>query len=187
MALSKVVAPIVVLIIGPGIVSLISKIETDNWTALFFKIPIPIKILFIAVTIGWITLIFIKKRMAKLKRKNTSSVSFFFVPAHGYVSVAKADLFGLTWIVKAPAASRYSEEETSLDNVNPELIKINIPPRCPNCEVELSEKLTLWGKYLIECVGCSFKKRNSECFRDTADKVTKMVRREIEKKYEVKY
>ena len=46
-ALSRVVAPIIVLIIGPSIVSFVSKVKTNNWTAYFSEIPAIIKVLFV--------------------------------------------------------------------------------------------------------------------------------------------
>lgn len=184
--LSKIVAPIIVLIIGPGIVSFVSKVQTDDWTAYFSEISPPTKVIFVSIIAGWIVIIFIRNRLVTLRAKNAyTGPHILTIPAYGYIEIAEAEVFGLKWRIKTPAPPPlwFRGMEISLETVHPNEIKIDHPPRCPKCGTELSEKVIFWGKYLVECIGCGFKKKNRESFYSMSDKVERIIRREVEKRH----
>lgn len=162
--LGRVIAPIIVaIILGLGTL-FISKIKTSNW----------------------IGVILIRKRKKKLKAQNAPYSSRFFVATGTrYEPFLEADKFGLIWRIEGPAPHPYiSGERPNMKSVNSDDIRVVKAPRCQNCKTELHEEKTFWGKYKFSCVSCGHTIKTKEDTYTLAEKVKKMVKREIEKKQE---
>jgi len=77
--------------------------------------------------------------------------------------VGGVDHAGVKWDIVASKPSAY-EPESEYERRLPEICDVNVPPKCPNCGVELEQtKSRIYG-YIWKCVGCGFSKRNTDSY-----------------------
>jgi len=70
---------------------------------------------------------------------------------------------GVMWEVKAPLPSSY-ESQYEYEKRLPDIIDVEVPPKCPMCGVELEETKGIIYGYIWKCVDCGFSKRNKDSY-----------------------
>ena len=127
----------------------------------------------------------IKILAKKIKYRNIQpNIKIIDIPLYDGVKCGEIKLFNAIWEIRAPVPSSppfLLEQHDFL--INPEEIEIVVPPRCPKCRTELEEKerkILFWRKYKWICVGCGFRTNSKESYYIVADKVKRIVKRQIE-------
>ena len=85
----------------------------------------------------------------------------------------------VNWDIRVPVPSQF-ESPDEYDSNLPNAARIETPPKCPQCGIELEEKKNLFFGYTWNCIGCKSSKRSKESFSDAAEKVKKFVKRDCE-------
>jgi ribosomal protein L37AE/L43A len=178
--LDKIIAPLIVALLTPTIVSISSKVKTGNWTSWINHVPKIILIIFALLIFIWIVFIAIRKRIKFIKEENRSPGIFTISnPLFGWIAIGKLDYAGLIWRISAPSPAPW--ESFNPSNISPSRIEADTPPRCPKCETEIEESHNFLGGYVWKCVRCGFRKRNKNSFYKEVDRAEKIARREWEK------
>lgn len=77
--------------------------------------------------------------------------------------VGEVEYKGVKWDVRAPQPQTF-ENPDEYEKRLPDIAEVNIPPRCPNCGVDLEEKKSLILGHIWKCVDCGFSKRNFDSY-----------------------
>jgi len=178
--LDKIVAPLLVVLLTPIIISIASKINTGDWMEWFSLIPNTLWIVFGLVIFLWVIIIAIRSRVKQLQKLDAGPGVFVIsTPAFGWITIGKLNYAGVVWRVRAPAPSPW--ESFNLSMISPSNIEMETPPRCPKCETELEQSHSFWGGYIWRCVGCGFQKRSRDSYYKEGERAEKIARREWEK------
>ncbi|TKJ86075.1 hypothetical protein PaeCFBP13512_19775 [Paenibacillus sp. CFBP13512] len=151
-----------------GLVEVVSQGE--------FKFPKWAWAISLSLVLVVLSIWFIVKRMRLIKGMNKRySPIIGIVSSRGWEDLGLEEWSNVLWRVRIPKKL----PSRSFIDVSPEnnLSKINIqsPPICRNCNTELEERNTFWGKYSWYCVGCGYKQRSKLDFFEAAKKVEKRV------------
>jgi len=175
--LDKIIVPIIVAISISIVTSIGSKIFTGNWWEWFASVPMIVWVALIVIFIIWIIVIVIRNRIKHLHGDGHSPITILSIPYGEWQDIGKITYAGVIWIVRAPKPSWY---ELDPEPVSAYDLDLQTPPRCPKCETEIEQTRSFWGGYIWKCVGCGFKKRNSERYIKEKERAEKIARRSYE-------
>jgi len=178
--LDKIVAPLVVVLLTPVIISIASKINTGDWIEWFGLIPKTAGIIFGVVIFLWVIIIVIRNWVKQLQELDAGPVLFARSSyGFGWIPIGKLNYAGVVWRVRAPATSSW-KHFGHLD-ISPSSIEVETPPRCPKCETKLEQSHSFWGGYVWRCAECDFQKRNRDSYYRVAERAEKIASRKWEK------
>ncbi|ANB85682.1 hypothetical protein ACAN81_20460 [Bacillus velezensis] len=170
MLLNKIAVSAIGSLVTPVVVSVASKFVTGSWTELLFTYPV---IISIAVIVVWFFACLIYKIITFRK---SNSPFWTFLPSGG-IKIAEHEYKGVVWDI-------YSEIDV-YGRVIIGSVYAKETAKCPNCKTELEETSTFWGSYKWKCIHClKFKKTNKFSLYEEAQRVTKIAKREVEKRLE---
>ena len=140
--LDKIVAPIVVALLTPIIISIASKINRGNWMELFGLIPGTLWIIFGLGVFLWVIIIVIRNRVKQLQKLDAGPVVFgISTPHFGWITIGKLNYGGVVWRVQSPAPAPW--ESFNPMSISPSDIEVETLPRCPKCySVDIGKRLT---------------------------------------------
>jgi len=159
----KLLIPLAITVLTPIATALGSKIVSGSWTEWIEKVPIPAWIVFGTAMLLWIAGVLVRKRL-KTIRESEIDYSPAWVPPWGWIEVYELEHAGVLWTVLVPVPVRGGRTFFDPMSVSSSELNIAIPPKCPNCQTELEEKLRFFGGYKWECIRCGFEKRNKDKF-----------------------
>jgi ribosomal protein L37AE/L43A len=165
-----------ILALGP-VLSLISYINTGDWIIYLKIIPLWAWILMFCSFIVLVIIYFFVKRIKVISDLNNinSPVIVIKKPPGGWEDICYENYQGVLWNVRKPV-NTFRRDWTSNSKLDLNEIDIQVPPICPNCKSDLTQKYSLIKGYLWHCVGCSFRKRNKMSFNVAASNVKKVVK-----------
>lgn len=158
-------SPVFAGILIPILFYLYSIIINENWLTLIYSIPPLIWQILTLIFVVWIITISIRRHMSYY------SLPFGFIPMGGWEDIGTYQYDGVIWRLRIPMERPFGNKEPHI-NIDPH-------PRCPKCETKL-ENIDKYYWYSWKCVRCNFKKRTWNTFRKDAERVEKLVEREIE-------
>lgn len=177
----KIFIPLIILFLTPIIVSIGSKVVTNNWISWFKAVPKFIWIILVVLIFIWIfsTLIYRRNKIIDETKNNVGSC-VITIPYYGWVTVGKLNYNGVIWRFHVPAPGPLDSFRGK--EILPNELEVDGRPRCPNCETELEENKSFWGGYIWSCVSCNFKKRNKNSYYNEEERALRIVRRQWEQK-----
>lgn len=177
--MNRIVAPLLVVLLTPVAIGVGSKIITGDYVK-WFKV-IHVWIVLGGAVLFWV-IIAVHKRIKRLQKlRDSPSLSVVSIPVYGWITIGEIEYAGVKWMIRAPAPPPFSLSYRG-KNISPSDLKVEIPPRCPNCKTELEESPNFWGGYLWKCVRCGFQKKNKESYYKVVRYVEKIARREWEER-----
>ena len=151
----KVAYPLLVLAIGPTFTLIGSKLQAGDWLAWLKQIPSWGYVIFFGMTIGWMLMGSIVRRIRHLKQRNLPTTPpIFTIPQWGYVTVGTLNYKEVVWRVQIPAPPPW--QGLTPAEAHASRVDIKTPPFCPKCETELEQNELFFGNYRWSCVRCSF-------------------------------
>ena len=158
----------------PVLASVGSKISSGDWLAWANRLPAwGIGAFFLVLSLLVIALL-TYRRVARLRERNlprepevTSSYT------GGYEAIGDVVHAGVKWRVMVPMPDRFRVLPSHR-------VKIQTPPRCPQCGAELEEAETFFGSYRWSCIRCSFSVKNAISFEHEVVRAEMLARSEIE-------
>jgi len=112
----------------------------------------------------WYVIVFLIGLIFFLTRKEKiSNIRIAAFSRGSLQTVGNLDYRGVKWDVKAPLPSAYEPPE-EYEKRLPDIIDVEVPPKCPMCGVELEESKGLIYGYIWKCVDCGFSKRNKDSY-----------------------
>jgi hypothetical protein len=111
--------------------------------------------------------------------KQTRTPSKYVIAAYGgqKQNIATLTYAGVLWDVIAPIPSQYETKREYIERL-PNILDVKLPPRCPDCDIELEEKKSMVYGYIWNCIDCGFKKRNRYSYYHESDRVKKIAKRD---------
>lgn len=98
-----------------------------------------------------------------------------FIPS-GWEDLGVEEWSDVLWRVRIPAKLPSRNFMDTSPAINLDKIDVQTPPLCKECETELEELNSFWGKYIWNCVGCGFNKKSKLSFFEAADNAKKRIK-----------
>ena len=138
-----------------------------NWAAVFNSIPSEIWYFLIILSILWIIIIFIRRKML------FNSFPIAFAPTYGWIYIEDLMYQGVIWKVRTPNPGPFSTRGGKPS------IYIEPSPRCPKCKTKLEQSDAFYC-YNWNCVNCNFSKKTWNTFDKVENRVEKIAERRLE-------
>lgn len=163
--------------------------KTGSWTKWFEQIPTWALVLIATMLISWFIAIFILRRLKTIQENDYIGIySGKSNYPWGYIDRGEVQHAGVIWKVREPAPNpiqSFKSYQEELSSIDPELIEIDGPPRCPRCKTKLEERQRFWVGYSWSCVSCDFSKKNKDSFYKEADQAKKRAEASLEKRFRI--
>ncbi len=182
---SRIISPIIVLVISPVVLSFVSYSKTGDIKSYFLQLDAWVYFTFFGVIAVWIILAsFYRRNLAIMKRNQRTAPPIFFIPSGGYVEICRYKYSGLEWIIRHPRINTYDEvnEKNMWKYIEPNAIDISTDALCPNCGTELEEKHLFFGGVRLTCPRKDFKIKSNKTMYEMASKVEKLAKKDVELK-----
>jgi ribosomal protein L37AE/L43A len=171
------IMPLIVAILTPIATAIASYFGTGDWFQYFLAAPRIVWYSIGVLLLIWATVLLIVKRFRKIREYESPGIFRLMEPRWGQVEMVDIPHKNVVWTVIVPATAPW--EPGSHLPLIPANLDVDTPPRCPNCNTELTEKKAFWGGYLWSCPNCTFKKRGPENFFTISDEVLRIARRHL--------
>ena len=171
-ALEKLIAPLVLLLLTPAATALASKLKTGSWTAAFSAIPVWIYYVVGAAFIFWIVIVLLRRRARHVRHLNEPVVAPFSIPMFGYVQVGELTHHGVRWRMLALSPAPWDRFDPQA--VSSGRITVQSPPRCPKCDTELEQHARFFGGYRWSCIRCGFHVKARQSFYLEEDRAKRL-------------
>jgi len=144
------VVSLVVALIAQAANPVVSRLGTGD-----FRVPRPVVLTVTIIAVAWAGVAFIRAEDAK-RRKATTCVGPCVIPARTttIVPVTRLKAHGVMWQVVRWESIWDSASFTSEARRSPTIVEV--PPRCPQCDTELSQTYRFWGRWRWYCPNCDF-------------------------------
>lgn len=178
--LEKLVWPILLLALTPAVTLIGSKLQSGDWLAWITQVPSWAFWLFFGIVVLWLALGLVVRRIKHLRTRNLPPLPMAFtIPRWGYVTVGILNYRGVAWRCRIPAPPPW--RQLAFETAKSERVDVETPPHCPQCDTELEEQETFFGKYRWICVRCGFVKKNDISFYYEAVRAERLAQVELEK------
>ena len=173
--INKVIWPLLVLTLTPTFTLIGSKFQSGDWLSWFNVIPSSIYTTFFAFIATWLIIGIVIRRIRRLKERNLPSTpSIFTIPRWGYTTIGTLKYKNVVWRVRIPSPAPW--DEFSFQQAQSSRIDIGTPPHCPNCDTELEETETFFGRFRWTCLRCGFSTKNEMGYYHEAVRAEKLAK-----------
>ena len=165
----------------PAIVAAASYFKTGDWKTWFYEAPFWVWPALVFALLIWIATALIRTRLKNMNSDGTT-IATASVARHGREEVGSLNHADVKWkiMVALPGMGKSLDPQ----NIPPDRIKIETPPRCPECEAKLEEKETFFARYKWSCVRCSFNTKNSDNYYAERDRAQLLAESIYEEEYD---
>jgi len=171
------------------LIPVFSIITKWDYVRFIQKISVRDLILIYVIIILLFLFIFYRRRKHIVEKRNLDikTLSSKFSP-YGEEEIGRLEYKDVLWKLlipkefPTPSLSQFSEPRPKkrLLKVKPRDIEVH-GPICPRCEELFEESETFFGRYIWECTGCEFKKKNRHSCYDERRKETLKAREKFRK------
>lgn len=113
------------------------------------------------------------------KEKKTGRLTRIVAVCRDLIDIGEIKYKGVKWVVRAPKPIKFEMELEYMERIANDIV-VNIPPKCPNCGVELEQSKGWIYGYIWRCIDCGFSKKNKESYYTEAKRAEKLYKRDLE-------